>query len=290
MSVAFGTLALVGGLALLRSNRAGFRALYLGAVCSLFLWPIPGVPVVNSWLHQRWADLSNVGQPLRLMQAMNLLFVVALIIVHVLAARNDPSPRQPFRLRLRPLALAAGLVAVMAGWIYCQLLNHRAAMELAVRGYDAFDAGRVDEALAEWQEVRARYPYTSSWGCATFNSAFCHQKQGEFQQAMAYYEELLSSELNDKDHSGNLMSPYQNYHHSACVQLSACCEAMEDYPVALHYARLAQTRYPYRSWCGTCHGSAARALHRRIERLENQVAGIAVIDTDDDSRHESPEQ
>jgi hypothetical protein len=52
---------------------------------------------------------------------------------------------------------------------------------------------------------------------------------------------------------------------------------MADYRQGLHYAWLAETRYPYQSWCGTCLQSANIAMLKRIAHLSLRVYGVPAL-------------
>ncbi len=73
------------------------------------------------------------------------------------------------------------------------------------------------------------------------------------------------------------MQIYRNYSNRSALQISIAYEKMGDYRKALDYARLAKTRYPYQSWCGTCIQSANVALLKRIAHLSTHVYGLPVL-------------
>ncbi len=136
-----------------------------------------------------------------------------------------------------------------------------------------FEENRDGEAFNQWQLVIHRYPYTSNWGAALYNCGWVHQKRRRLEEAIPFYEQLLNSDLDDRDPNPDLMSPYRNYHHSACLGLSECHEDLGNLEEALRYARLAQDTYPYQTWCLTCAWGARQELKERIERLEEKVNG-----------------
>jgi hypothetical protein len=132
---------------------------------------------------------------------------------------------------------------------------------------DAHEKGLVEEALAAWSRVILRAPGTSAWGVAVINSGICLRGQGRHQEAVALLSQILGSGLNDRDPGGNLMRVYQNYRHTACLELSSCFEAMGDRVQAVRYAVLARDRHQFQSWCGTCQAQAWSELRARLARL-----------------------
>jgi tetratricopeptide (TPR) repeat protein len=139
------------------------------------------------------------------------------------------------------------------------------------RGIAAYEEGRREEGLAEWGRVIDRYPHTSAWGVAVFNTGYDLRERHLYREAIARFESLLGSDLDDRDPSGYLMNPCQNYQHQACLEISSCHEALGDYPLALRFAVLAQDRYPFQTWCGTCRMEEYRALEDRINRLKQRA-------------------
>jgi tetratricopeptide (TPR) repeat protein len=124
-----------------------------------------------------------------------------------------------------------------------------------------------DEAIEHWTDVMKQYPYTSAWGVAIYNIGIIHKKHQRYQEAIDCFERLFPSHVDDFEPSANLMQPYQNYRHNACLQISSCYEGLGDYPTALHYAELAQNTYSLQSWCLTCRQASGFALQKRIDRL-----------------------
>ena len=112
-----------------------------------------------------------------------------------------------------------------------------------------------------------------AWGVATFNTALCLREQGRPREAIALLEELLESKLDDRDPSGYLMDLHQNYHHRACLAISACYEALGDFRSAVRYAVLARDRYRYYTGCGNCMMQARHELAEKIARLEAAAGG-----------------
>lgn len=129
--------------------------------------------------------------------------------------------------------------------------------------------GDVWDAKKAWSRVRRQYRTTSTWPKAVFNLGFMEKKQRKYLEAVKYFDEILELSPNDKEPGGNIMAVYRNYSHRSALEISNCYEEMGKYRKALHYTRLAKTRYPYRSWCGTCLASSDGALNKRIANLKD---------------------
>ncbi len=130
-----------------------------------------------------------------------------------------------------------------------------------------FEAGDIEKAEACWRKVRECATATPDWPKAVFNLGLLEYKRSNFRQAIAYFSEVLQAQPNDSEPGGNLMQTNRNYSNRSALAISECYEAMGAYGSALHYARLAKTKYPYYSWCGTCYNNANFALNRRIMYL-----------------------
>ena len=145
-------------------------------------------------------------------------------------------------------------------------------------------AGDLGNAEKNWIEVRSSARTSPAWPKAVYNLGLLEMKQANYPKAIAYFNEVLHSDPNDKEPGGSIMQVYRNYSNRSAIQISMCYEKLADYREALHYARLAKNRYPYVSWCGTCLQSANFALNKRIAYLSMcvyrmpflAVAGIAV--------------
>jgi len=130
--------------------------------------------------------------------------------------------------------------------------------------YELNDLVRAEKAFTE----ASRYPHNfRAWPKAVYNLGILERERKNYPKAIEDFEGVLASKPNDKERGGNLMQAYQNYSHSAALQISHCYEGAGDYRNALRYALLAKNRYPYYSWCGTCLDSERRSLDQRIAYL-----------------------
>jgi tetratricopeptide (TPR) repeat protein len=103
---------------------------------------------------------------------------------------------------------------------------------------------------------------------AQYNVGIVLKEREEYDEAIAEFFKLLSSNVDDRDPGADIMEAYRNYRHKAALRISECYEGKHDFRRAIEYALLARDKHQYHTWCGTCAKSAEDALTKRIERLE----------------------
>jgi tetratricopeptide (TPR) repeat protein len=196
-----------------------------------------------------------------------------LMLVHCVCRwRGQPKPKLPMRIRFLWLTLFLSFVLLYGGACYGLQQMETQASAIVLQGINAYEEGSHDDAAQIWSRAIDGYPYTSAWGAATFNVGQYMRERHRYHEAILRFKSLLGSSLDDRDPSGYLMEAYQNYHHAACLQISASYEDLGNYRTALRYGVLARDRYPYQSWCGTCLSEAAESLDKQIKRLEERCA------------------
>jgi Tetratricopeptide repeat len=252
----------VGGVALLRGRTSGYLPLYLAILFCL----TNEVLVVFPFPHWLRGPSHHLGEWYRLLVMVTILGI--LCGVHRLSIRCATTPGRLRRLWLVGPCLLLLLGALRFGCLHGLVKVDEAGAEHVQQGVALYEAGQQAEAVAEWNRAIDRYPYTSAWGMALFNTGLYYQKQERYHEAIRHFEILLASGLDDRDPTRYLMEAYQNYHHRACLEISACYEGLDDFPSALKYAFLARDVHPYQSWCATCRWSIRAALDARIARLE----------------------
>ena len=140
-------------------------------------------------------------------------------------------------------------------------------------GMDLYQQGDHGEALQYFQQ--AAVPGASSWPEAIFNSGCILQQQGRPEEAILAFAKLLGTNVNNRAESGDIMSPFKNYQHRACVETAHCYESIRDFRNALEYARLAGSKYPYQTWCDTgaqSHGDDMNQWYAMLDVLANLEA------------------
>jgi tetratricopeptide (TPR) repeat protein len=151
-----------------------------------------------------------------------------------------------------------------------------AVSQLLADGNAAFETGDIAKAEACWTKVRECAAATPDWPKAVFNLGLLEYRRNNLRQAIAYFNQVLQAQPNDKEPGGNIMETNRNYSNRSALAISQCYEAMGAYGSALRYARLAQTKYPYYSWCGTCYNNANFALNKRIVYLTVRASRVHI--------------
>jgi tetratricopeptide (TPR) repeat protein len=131
------------------------------------------------------------------------------------------------------------------------------------------------EAEKQWRLICEKFPKTSHYGVAQFNVGYVLQEQGKFQAAIAEYEKLFPSQVNDKDPGTNIMDVYRNYRNRAAKQISQCYDKLGKPREALEWMILARDKYRFESWCGTCSWQEAAATAARLVRLKHKAGDTA---------------
>jgi len=85
-------------------------------------------------------------------------------------------------------------------------------------------------------KIRECSPTTAAYPKALYNLGLLEFKEKDFQQAIAYFEELLHSHPNDKEPGGSLMETNRNYSFRGALGISECYEEMGEFRPALRRA------------------------------------------------------
>jgi tetratricopeptide (TPR) repeat protein len=166
----------------------------------------------------------------------------------------------------------------VAGSITCpaQKQTNEALARFLDEGNAAYEAGDFARAEASWAGIRACAKGSADWPKAVFNLGLLESRRKNFPRAIAFFNEVLQSHPNDKEPGGNLTETNRNYSFRSAMAISECYEAMGAYRLALRYAWLAKTKYPYYSWCGTCLANANRGVNQRIAYLTVRASRVHV--------------
>ncbi|MBN1345758.1 MAG: hypothetical protein JXQ73_23900 [Phycisphaerae bacterium] len=130
------------------------------------------------------------------------------------------------------------------------------ARALAALGQVDAKRGNLLRAAALYGDVVERFPATKQWGVSAFNKGWLLRKGGYPRQARDALNLLIASKVDERDPTPHIMSAYQNYRHRAAREIARSFADEYDFPMAYYWEYLATWKYPYRSWCGTCIGSA----------------------------------
>jgi tetratricopeptide (TPR) repeat protein len=143
-----------------------------------------------------------------------------------------------------------------------------AANALLDEGIRLANAGEYDDALARWASVIADFSKTHAWPKAVTNSGRLFRQLEQHEKAVVVLEKLLSADVNNKEPTGFLASPYRNYQHWACLDIAQSYESLGNVKQSLKYAILARDKFTYQTWCGTCAVAAEQRLESMIARLQ----------------------
>jgi tetratricopeptide (TPR) repeat protein len=172
------------------------------------------------------------------------------------------------------VAFALPCAATSEGPTCTQLKQNGAVSQLLADGNAAFETGDIAKAEACWTKVRECAAATKDWPKAVFNLGLLDYRRNNLGQAIAYFNEVLQSQPDDKEPGGNIMETNRNYSNRSALAISQCYETMGAYGSTLRYAWLAKTKYPYPSWCGTCYNNANFALNKRIAYLTVRASRV----------------
>jgi tetratricopeptide (TPR) repeat protein len=178
----------------------------------------------------------------------------------------------------RPVLFGVGLGVLtlfVAAALIARNMHQSDVPRMIQDGNAAYQAGRPDEAIALWSQVidHSR-PGSTDWAVAVFNTGIAHREHRRYNEAIAAFTLLLESDANDEEHElnadgkFNLMAPFRNYHHRACLQIADCHEKLGDRASTVKYLVLARDKHRHESFGGTSMMQIREELNRRIKALE----------------------
>lgn len=141
-------------------------------------------------------------------------------------------------------------------------------LDRALRAYDRKD---LVEAMSLCRKICADYPQTAAYGDAQYTIALILQQQHQYDAAIAEYEKLLASKVEDYTPPGEGGGDYKCYRFRAAMGICTCYEVKGDFVKALEYTKLARDRYKYLSWCKSCMAEMTDNVALRISQLEAKV-------------------
>lgn len=127
-----------------------------------------------------------------------------------------------------------------------------------------------DLAEKSLRSLRNKNITLSTWGMASFNLGIALRLNKKYKESIIIFEEILKSNLNDRDPTPNLMEHFRNYHYKACLEISYNYENLKNFKMALEYLNLAKTKYKFQDICGTCLEHANKNLASRVDYLKNK--------------------
>ncbi len=139
---------------------------------------------------------------------------------------------------------------------------------------------RAEEAVVGLREVIRDYGDTSLFGIAKFNTGvvLCDHLE-RYDEAIAEFQELIDSAVDDKDPTGMLMNPFRNYRHHSWRMMSTCLERLGRPGKAVQ--AIFRARSAYIADCGTCQAGMEKSTHKRLVALvQAMAAGTTEADVD----------
>lgn len=152
----------------------------------------------------------------------------------------------------------------------------RESMDFLQKAKSAPDEGErkkhQEEAVVRLRRIASEFPKTRSYGIAQFNAGvilcdFLNRPA----DAIREFEALIASGVDDKEETGNLMSPYRNYRYHSRRMMSACYEKLGKPGKALEAAY--QMPAAYVSHCGTCVAGMNKGFADRVRALCGALEG-----------------
>jgi tetratricopeptide (TPR) repeat protein len=135
-----------------------------------------------------------------------------------------------------------------------------------------------EEAVGHFRRIVKDYADTPSYGISHFNcGVILCDYLSKPEDAIKEFLALIASNVNDKDDTGQLMSPYRNYRYHSWRMISKCRSELKQ-PVQAADATI-QSRKAYISDCGTCSASMEKSA---LERLVSIATGISDTATEED--------
>jgi hypothetical protein len=101
------------------------------------------------------------------------------------------------------------------------------------------------------------------YGTSQFNRGYALREAGYAQAAANAMSDLIKSDVNDQDPSGNITGTYQNYRNEAASLIALTYRDRGNMPM-LYYWRYKTARdYPFQSWCGNVFNVSIRGRNYR---------------------------
>lgn len=155
------------------------------------------------------------------------------------------------------------------------------AQRICQEAYDALEKAKTltgderkdvyEAALAAFRRVTKDFRDTRPYGMAHYNTGVVLTNYlGLHDEAVQEFQDLIDSEVDDKDDTGQLMSPYRNYRYHAWRMMAACFGKL-DKPGHVIDAHL-HSRSAYISDCGTCQKDMESSVAKQLIAAARAIA------------------
>jgi hypothetical protein len=125
---------------------------------------------------------------------------------------------------------------------------------------------KFEEALALTRKIGAEGKGTRQFGPGQFNAGvILADFLGRPQEAIGEFQKVIDSDVDDKEETGNIVTPYRNYRYHARRMMSLCYEKLGKRGLALDMAF--RMKEAYVSHCGNCIASMNEGVRERVKAL-----------------------
>jgi len=140
------------------------------------------------------------------------------------------------------------------------------------RGLRAMEKEAFVPALSSFHKVCTEYADTEAYGDAQFSVGVVLQQQQKYDDAVAEFDKLFPSKVNDYAVNPESSDDRKNYRFRAALRISGCYEAKKDFARALEYTELARDRYKFISYCKSCMEKTKESVEKRITQLKEALS------------------
>jgi TolA-binding protein len=164
-------------------------------------------------------------------------------------------------------------------WLKKLLADFGSDVEVAAGVYveqarKAYRDKNLKGAQVLFQKVCTEHPDSSVYGDAQYGLGLVLQQQDKCDEAIVEYAKLFPSKVNDYVLDPENNQDCANYRFKAALRISECYEGRKDFVRALEYARLANDRYKFMSYCKDCLTETRQNVQNRVQRLQDAAAKV----------------
>ncbi|MEO6336172.1 MAG: hypothetical protein ABIP71_05070 [Verrucomicrobiota bacterium] len=128
-----------------------------------------------------------------------------------------------------------------------------------------------DTALNLMRQICKRWPESNLWGDAQYSVGLILQDQKKYDEAIAEFSIIFPSKVNDRLLEEGGTEDGKNYRFKTALRISECYESKNDLPRALEFAKMANERYAFYSYCQMCMDQAKLGADKRVAALNEKI-------------------
>ncbi len=133
------------------------------------------------------------------------------------------------------------------------------------------DRKDYDTALKLMRQLCQRWPESHLWGDAQYSVGLILQDQKKYDEAIAEFSVIFPSKVNDRLLEAGSTEDCKNYRFKTALRISECYESKNDLPRALEFAKMANERYAFYSFCKFCVDQAKLGADKRVAELTEKI-------------------